>query len=112
MAPTDTDEENAAFYEDFGQRIRRARGSTPQAAVGARVGLSRGSISNIEAGRQRVPLHMLLRFARALNTAPADLIAPVELGHDIDVTGLSPDERHFIANVKALARTQADDGSA
>jgi Predicted transcriptional regulators len=100
-----------AFYEDFGERIRRARGSMSQRALGARVGLSRGSISNIEAGRQHVPLHLLPRFARALGLKPEDLIAPMALAHDVDVSGLAPDERHFVANVIARARTPSDHGS-
>lgn len=102
----------APFYEDFGERLRRARGSMSQAALGARVGLSRGSISNIEAGRQHVPLHFLPQFAIALGVKPEDLIAPVELTHDVDVTGLAPDERRFVANVIARARRVTDDGTA
>ena len=99
-----------AFYEDFGARVRRHRGSTSQAKLGSRVGLSRGSISNIEAGRQHVPLHLLPAFARALGVEPAELIAPIELGHDVDVSGFAPDERQFVANVIAAARGEADDG--
>jgi transcriptional regulator with XRE-family HTH domain len=101
--------EVSAFYEDFGERIRRARGSMPQRALGERVGLSRGSISNIEGGRQHVPLHLLPRFARALGLKPEDLISPVAMAHDVDVSGLAPDERHFVANVIARARTPSDD---
>lgn len=103
--------ELAAFYEDFGERVRRVRGSMSQAALGARVGLSRGSVSNIEAGRQHVPLHMLPRFARALGVDHADLIAPLDVAHDIDVRGLAADERQFVANVIAHARAQGDHGS-
>lgn len=103
--------ELVAFYEDFGERIRRVRGSMSQAALGERVGLSRGSVSNIEAGRQHVPLHMLLRFARALGVDPADLISPIGSAHDVDVRGLAADERQFVANVIARARTKGDDGS-
>lgn len=106
-----TDEGVSDFYEDFGARIRRARGSISQAALGARVGLSRGSISNIEAGRQHIPLHLLPRFARALGMKPQDLIASVELAHDVDVSGLASDERHFVATVIARARTPTDNGS-
>jgi transcriptional regulator with XRE-family HTH domain len=103
-----TDEEIKAFYEDFGARVRNHRGSTSQAELGSRVGLSRGSISNIEAGRQHVPLHLLPLLARALGVEPAKLISPIELSHDVDVSGLAPDERQFVANVIAAARGQVD----
>jgi len=105
-----TKEEIKAFYEDFGARVRKNRGSTSQAELGSRVGLSRGSISNVEAGRQHVPLHLLPLLARALGVEPAELISPIELGHDVDVSGLAPDERQFVANVIAAARGQADHG--
>lgn len=106
-----TKAELAAFYEDFGERVRRMRGAMSQAALGERVGLSRGSVSNIEAGRQHIPLHMLPRFARALGVGPAELIAPVDVTHDVHVRGLAADERQFVANVIARARAQGDDGS-
>lgn len=70
------------FYEDFGRRLaqlRRAAGLSQQ-ALGERVGLSRTSIVNVEKGRQRVPLHMLVEFAAALGVEPINLLpvaAPV-----------------------------------
>jgi len=103
-------DEVGAFYEDFGERVRRARGSMSQAALGALVGISRASISNIEAGRQHPPLHLLPRLARALGVEPAQLIGPAELGHDVDVTGLIPEERHFVASVIAAAKGRVGDG--
>jgi transcriptional regulator with XRE-family HTH domain len=104
--------EETAFYEDFGQRVRQARGELSQRALGERVGLSRGSISNIEAGRQHVPLHLLPKLARALGVDASDLLASVGLAHDVDMTGLAPDERHFVSSVIARARNPSDHGSA
>lgn len=99
-----------AFYADFGERVRKARGAMSQRALGLGVGISRGSISNIEAGRQHIPLHLLPRLARALNVDAGDLLAPVDVGHDVDVTGLAADERQFVASVIARARARPDDG--
>ena len=96
--------ETQAFYEDFGDLVRRVRGAMSQAALGRRVGMSRGSISNIEAGRQHVPLHVLPRLAVALGANPMDLLPQLDLTHDVDVTGLAADERHFVANVIARAK--------
>jgi transcriptional regulator with XRE-family HTH domain len=98
------DAETQAFYEDFGELVRRARGTMSQAALGHRVGMSRGSISNIEAGRQHVPLHLLSRLAVALGANPMDFLPQLDLTHDVDVTGLAADERHFVANVIARAK--------
>ncbi len=64
------------FYEDFGKGLARVRRKTKisQEVLGARVGLSRTSIVNVEKGRQRVPLHMLMSFADALGVAPDELL--------------------------------------
>ena len=66
------------FYRVFGRQlaqVRRTAGLSQQ-ALGDRVGLSRTSIVNVEKGRQRVPLHMLIEFAAALGAEPATLLPP------------------------------------
>lgn len=98
-----------AFYGDFGERVRRARGNLSQRALGERIGLSRGSISNIEAGRQHIPLHVLPILADTLGLAPQDLLAPIAMRHDVDVTGLAADERGFVERVIASVRPADDD---
>jgi transcriptional regulator with XRE-family HTH domain len=66
------------FYEAFGPRLARVRRKckVSQELLGSRVGLSRTSIVNVEKGRQRVPLHMLVSFADALGVAPSELLPP------------------------------------
>lgn len=54
----------------------REKTELTQERLAARVGLSRTSIVNVEAGRQRVPLHQLYRIAGALGMEPADLLPP------------------------------------
>jgi transcriptional regulator with XRE-family HTH domain len=51
--------------------------------------MSRGSIANIEAGRQRIPIHMLVVLARELDVPPADLIPDLAA----DPEGLVPPDR-------------------
>lgn len=61
---------------EFGARIKAARkkvGLTPK-ALGALIGLSRSSIANLEAGRQRAPIHVLWNLADALGISVADLV--------------------------------------
>ena len=64
------------FYREFGQRLRNARTAAKisQENLGARVGLNRTSISNIEKGRQRLLVHQLPVLARVLDVSPEDLL--------------------------------------
>jgi transcriptional regulator with XRE-family HTH domain len=64
-----------ALYRLIGRRIsylRSSRQPTPwsQAKLAAEVGLARGSIANIEVGRQRPPLDTLWAIAKALEVEP------------------------------------------
>lgn len=91
-----------AFYAEFGARIRAARGTRlSQTQLARQVGMSRGSIANIETGRQHVPLHMILVFARELGVDPTTLLPTdlspvgavvpadrVERLHSLDITSL------------------------
>lgn len=66
------------LYEEMGSRIkhqREAAGLT-QEGVAVRVGLSRTSITNIEAGRQALTVHGLYRLASALSVEPSQLLPP------------------------------------
>lgn len=61
------------LYCMVGERIRaaRTRRKMSQAQLAERLELSRASVVNIEAGRQRVPLHVLWRIAEELGTEAA-----------------------------------------
>jgi transcriptional regulator with XRE-family HTH domain len=86
-----------ALYRAVGENIRNARGrSTPrlsQEKLAKRLGISRASVVNIEAGRQHAPLHLLWRIAHILDKdlvmlipRRADLLASatvVELNDDM-----------------------------
>jgi transcriptional regulator with XRE-family HTH domain len=64
------------FYEAFGYKLRQARKAAglTQEDMADRVGLSRPSITNIELGKQQLPLHMLDSFASALGMKPCELL--------------------------------------
>lgn len=70
---------NAAFrelYTNLGANIAKARqqrGIT-QAQLAAAVGLTRPSVTNLEAGNQRTPLHIVLAIAQSLDVPFADLV--------------------------------------
>jgi len=71
-------------YRALGLRmeaIRLTLGLT-QREIADRVGLSRASITNIEAGKQRILLDDVPRLAKALGTSPEHLLKGVFLNHD------------------------------
>lgn len=63
-------------YGEFGLRIRRIIETLgiDQAELGERVGLTRTSINNILAGRQRILLADVQKFAKALSTSEKNLM--------------------------------------
>src|SRR5437868_7198023 len=65
-----------ALYVRFGELFRKHREAKPltQEQVSKMVGLSRTSIANIEAGRQKILLHQLLDLAAAVEIHPSALI--------------------------------------
>jgi DNA-binding XRE family transcriptional regulator len=78
---TDFDE----LYRGVGRKIRQTRENThlSQNLLAKHLGISRTSMVNIEAGRQRAPLHLLWQIAELLETklallipSPEELLAP------------------------------------
>jgi transcriptional regulator with XRE-family HTH domain len=66
------------LYRELGRRIRQARERNgeklSQDALAKRLGISRASVVNVEAGRQRAPLHLLWQIAELLGTDLTQLI--------------------------------------
>jgi transcriptional regulator with XRE-family HTH domain len=97
------------FYIELGKNIRRYRQRTgvglSQEALAKRVGLSRTSITNVEKGRQQLPLHMLYVLADALGVEPVALLpdrkqlAPGKTKVVIDLASLPPDIADFLGRV-------------
>src|ERR1700733_9615550 len=60
------------LYRELGRKIRQARErqgqKLSQGVLAQRLGISRASMVNIEAGRQHAPLHLLWQIAEALGT--------------------------------------------
>ena len=82
-----TDAQVAKIYELIGARIgqlrrQRPQGDMSQSQLAQAVGMSRGSVANIELGSQRPPVHTLWLIARALGVEPRTL-----LPNDADLEG-------------------------
>lgn len=80
------------FYAEFGRRVRAARESAglTQQQLATALDLTRSSVANIEAGRQKALLHMTAAVAAATGVPPADLLpdptavqAPPSLARDL-----------------------------
>ena len=67
------------IYQHLGGVIkqRRKKLGLKQHDVAARLRISRGSLANIETGRQGVLVHQLYRFASVLGLQPSDFLLPV-----------------------------------
>src|SRR4051812_27594425 len=69
------------FYQEFGRLLREARerpeSKITQKQLADRVGLSRTSITNIELGKQHIPLHTLFALATAVGIKPSDLLPDI-----------------------------------
>lgn len=94
------------FYPEFGRRVRRLREAAEltQAALGARVGLDRTTITSIESGRHGVPLHVLVELADALGCAPGDIIPSK---HDLVPVLESDNEAAFVTRIRTQAQRQS-----
>lgn len=69
------------IYEMFGRRLAAVRDSSgmTQTDLANLIGLSRASIANIEAGRQKIMLHQLLAMTRALKLRSPSELLPTDL---------------------------------
>ena len=58
------------LYADVGWKLRQARETQglSQERLAKQLGISRASVVNIEAGRQRAPLHLLWQLSETLGT--------------------------------------------
>jgi transcriptional regulator with XRE-family HTH domain len=66
------------IYPHLGAAIKARRKTLgmKQKTLAGMLSISRGSLANIETGRQSVLVHQLYRFAEALELSPSDLLPP------------------------------------
>lgn len=87
------------LFKEVGQKIRQlreaqtgGRARLTQGELAAMVGLERTSITNIERGNQKVPLHVLYRICEALRAPVSDVmprVAEVQAGSEAVLEELS-----------------------
>jgi transcriptional regulator with XRE-family HTH domain len=80
------------IYKEIGALIkaRRKKLGLRQKNLAGDLGISRGSLANIETGRQNMLVHQLYNFAKALQLNPIDLLPPSQeaITADVDRTEL------------------------
>jgi transcriptional regulator with XRE-family HTH domain len=70
-----TDHAITALYQYLGRQVSaRRRGRYTQTQLAKAIGVSRTSVTNLERGRQRIPVHYLLHIAEALDCELSDLL--------------------------------------
>jgi transcriptional regulator with XRE-family HTH domain len=67
---------NKLLYQAIGRLVRAQRESKgiSQATLAEAVELTRTSITNLEAGNQQIPVHVLIKLAGALDVSVDDLV--------------------------------------
>jgi transcriptional regulator with XRE-family HTH domain len=102
-----TDETVDQLYETIGDQIKaaRTRQRVTQTELGKRVGLTRSSIANIEAGRQRVMIHWVMQIAEALDVSTARLITRPDMTEQTiktlasdELNGQPPTTHEFVSS--------------
>lgn len=83
--PMATEAQVDAFYRALGERVRRERkrAEMSQAELAQRLGLTRASIANLEAGRQRPAAHQAATLAKVLEVPIQDLLPAAPAAVDV-----------------------------
>lgn len=105
----DERERETRFNLEMGAKIRslRADAGLVQAQLAQLVGVSRASISNIEAGSQAPPPYRLARIAQALEVSVGELIPATD---ETDPLPMTSDFADALASVMAQANRLSKDG--
>jgi transcriptional regulator with XRE-family HTH domain len=72
----DHEDRVCALYVQIGNNVREARKGSrlTQLDLANAVGMTRSSIANLEAGRQRIPVHLLVWIGEILGVSPRALL--------------------------------------
>lgn len=103
------------LYRSLGRAVAKRRDELKltQAEVAARIGLTRASLANIEAGRQKVMLHHVYKLAKALEWPSVVEVLPANMGNEEiqpvpirsrDITAVQKKQVESVIH-RALART-------
>jgi transcriptional regulator with XRE-family HTH domain len=105
------------FYSVVGAKVRSARieARISQAELAAQVGLTRSSVANLEAARQRTSLYHFVLISRVLNTDVNNLLPVFAIDAESDFSphwvrelANSPESaQHFVRGAVARLRSKS-----
>jgi transcriptional regulator with XRE-family HTH domain len=92
------------MYKQIGAVIKARRKTLglKQEYLAGKLGISRGSLANIETGRQSILVHQLYRYAAKLDLSPFDLLPQPATDH----VGAEPTELPLPTNLKPQEKDQ------
>lgn len=92
------------MYKQIGAVIKARRKTLglKQEGLAGRLGISRGSLANIETGRQSILVHQLYKYAAKLDLSPFDLLPQPAT----DCVGAGRTELPLPANLKPQEKDQ------
>jgi transcriptional regulator with XRE-family HTH domain len=95
--PGVSDHEIDRFYSIVGKNIKSARSEAgiSQTVLAQRIGFNRSSIANLEAGRQRIALHLFFLISEAIGVSPAALLPDIGLLEVGDSTTIQKMNEHL-----------------
>lgn len=101
------------FYVLLGKNIRKARRAADitQAQLADAIELTRTSVTNIEQGRQPIPIHVLVKIAKVVNQSLIELIPPeASLASDIEakINPYPSEQKRWIARIISVNTEKAD----
>jgi len=98
-----------ALYEEIGSRIKNARvkANLKQEHVAEYLGLTRMSVANIEKGKQRPSIHLLLLIGEVLAVRYTDLIPSLSDRHErIEQISEKISKDEIVADTKINNKTE------
>jgi transcriptional regulator with XRE-family HTH domain len=95
--PKVNDNNIEAFYAAVGRNVRnvRIRHEVSQTQLANLIGFNRSSVANLEAGRQRIALHLFFLIAEALDARPEEILPDMQLLEEINPATIDLLDEHL-----------------
>lgn len=96
--PKVNDSKVDAFYAIVGRNIKDVRigCGVSQTRLANLIGFNRSSVANLEAGRQRIALHLFFLIAEALDVRPGQILPDMQLLEEISPVTIDSLDEHLI----------------
>jgi transcriptional regulator with XRE-family HTH domain len=98
--PKVSDSKIDAFYAIVGRNIKNVRigRGVSQTELAHLIGFNRSSVANLEAGRQRIALHLFFLIVEALDARPDEILPNMQLLEEINLVAIDSLDEHLIGS--------------